>query len=394
MRKFTVFALGVVSLFAGTTLAQSDSTTSAVLADAQTRSSLNGGQSSGHDGNGFFIANNGARLNVGGELQFRYTYNPSRSNSTSGNNAETGFDVPLAKLRFSGNLNETVDFMLETGFENGTDNAELFEAYAGFRAFDGGRFQFGQFRLPFLQEQNVADRYQLAAGRSVVSDVFGQGYSQGVQFAYNFDNFRLIGAVSDGFDTANTDFTDPAESDLALTARAEYAILGGFNDFTEFTSNRSQQNSLLAGTAFHYQEGDTQDTMYSYTGDLTWKYNGWNAFLSGVGRNIETTGGEFDDFGVVLQGGYRVTEQIEPFARYDAVFADSDRGFNSNDFNFVTAGVNYYLYGQAAKFTADAVWSLNETTGLDSMSNFSNTGLLGSADENEIAFRMQFQVLF
>jgi phosphate-selective porin len=246
-----MFALGVVSLFAGTTLAQSNSTTAAMLADAQTRSSLNGEQSSGHDGNGFFLANNGARLNIGGDLQFRYTYNPSRSNSTFGNNTETGFDIPLAKLRFSGYLNETVDFMLETGFENGTDEIELFDAYAGLKVFDHGRFQIGQFRLPFLQEQNVADRCQLAANRSVVSDVFGQGYSQGVQFAYNLDNFRILGAVSDGFDTANTDFTDPAESDLALTARAEYAILGSFNDFTEFTATKSQQNSLLAGTAFH-----------------------------------------------------------------------------------------------------------------------------------------------
>lgn len=396
MRKFTMFALGVVSLFAGTTLAQSDSTTAAMLADAQTRSSLSGEQSSGHDGNGFFLANNGARLNIGGDLQFRYTYNPSRSNSTFGNNAETGFDIPLAKLRFSGYLNESVDFMLETGYEGNTDtgNISLYNAYAGLKAFDHGRFQVGQFRLPFLQEQNVADRYQLAANRSVVSDVFGQGYSQGVQFAYNFENFRVLGAISDGFNTANTNFTDPAESDFAATARAEYAILGGFNDFTEFTSTKSQQNSLLAGTAFHYQDGQTQDAMYTYTGDLTWKYSGWNAFLSGVGRNTETTGGDFDDFGVVLQGGYRVTEQIEPFARYDAVFADSDRGLSNNDFNFVTAGVNYYLYGQAAKFTTDVVWSLNETTGLDSMANFSNTGLLGSSNENEVAFRMQFQVLF
>lgn len=396
MRKFNVFASGVFSLLAvaGSALAQTDSSTAAILADAQTRSSLHGDHASGHDNGGFFLASNGARLNIGGEFQFRYTYNPDRSNSTFGDSSETGFNLPLAKLRFSGNLNETVDFMLETGVEGGNDNVELFDAYAGIRAFDNGRFQFGQFRLPFLQEQNVADRYQLAAGRSVVSDVFGQGYSQGVQFSYTFDSVRLTGAVSDGFDTANTEFTDPAESDLALTARAEYAILGNLNDFTEFTATQSQQNSLLAGTAFHYQDGDTQDAMYSYTGDLTWRNSGWNAFLSGVGRNTEVSGDDFNDFGVVLQGGYRVTEQIEPFARYDAVFADSDRGFDNSEFNFVTAGVNYYLYGQAAKFTADAVWSLNETTGLDSMANFSNTGLLGSTDENEITLRAQFQLLF
>jgi hypothetical protein len=298
------------------------------------------------------------------------------------------------KLRFSGNLNETVDFMLETGFDNGNEDIELLNAYAGIRAFDEGRFQLGQFRLPFLQEQNIADRYQLAASRSVVSDIFGQGYSQGVQFSYNFDRLRLTGAFSDGFNTANTDFIDPAEADLALTARAEFAIMGNINDFYEFTSHRSQQSSLFAGAAFHYQEGDTQDDMYTYTGDLTWKSHGWNAFISGVGRNIDSNSEDFDDFGIVVQGGYRITERIEPFVRYEAVYADSARDFDRDDFNFITAGLNYYLYGQAAKFTTDVVWSLNETTGLDSMTNFSNTGLLGSSDDNELAFRMQFQVIF
>lgn len=394
MRNFALLTLSFVSLFGSSVFGQTETLRSEVLADAQTRSSLNGA-SSGHDSKGFFIAgDNGFRLNVSGDFQFRYTYNPSRANPVSGNNSETGFNIPLARLRFSGNVNESVDFMLESGFDRANGNASLLDAYAGIALFQEGRLQFGQFKLPFMKEVNVSEQYQLAVDRSVTSYVFGQGRSQGVQFGYNTDKLSLIAAISDGFNTANTNFTDPAESDFALTLRGEYAIFGSNQNSKEFTSARNQENTLVAGMAFHYQDGDTQDSMYSYTGDMTWKYNGWNAFLSGVGRNIESNAGSFDDFGLALQGGYRITDNIEPFARYDVVIADSSRNFTNHSFNFLTSGVNYYLYGQAAKLSTDVVWSINETNGLGTMANFSNTGLLGSSNKNEVAFRMQFQVLF
>jgi len=391
MMKIT--SLMVALALSGSALAQTtaSSATSALLSDAQTRTSFSNDQSSGHNENGFFSANGDARLNIGGDFQFRYGYSTNRPGD---NNDETGFNVPLARLRFSGNLNENIDFMLEGEFASDGGDASLADAYAGWTLSPGARVQFGQYRLGFMREVNVSERYQLAADRSIVSSVFGQGRSQGVQFSYDAGDFRFIGSVSDGFNTANTDFTDSAESDLALTGRVEWLAFGNRSNMTDFTSLRSDTGSMLVGGAFHYQDGDTQDAMYSYTGDVSWESQGWNAMLAGVGRNTEVSGAEFDDFGVSLQGGYRVTDTIEPFARYDVVFVDSDRGFANDDFNFLTAGVNYYLYGHAAKFTVDAVYSLDDTTGLSTLGNFSNTGLLGSSDDGELAFRAQFQLLF
>ena len=394
MKITSLMVAGALTLLAGTATAQTDAsraTTAAMLADAQTRTSLSDGQGAGRDEKGFFLTGGGARLNIGGDVQFRYTYNTNRSGD---NNDEMGFSLPLVRLRFNGNLNESIDYMLEGEFDSDGGDASLADAYAGWTLSPGARVQFGQYRLGFMREVNVAERFQLAADRSIVSSVFGQGRSQGVQFSYDTGDFRFIGSVSDGFNTANTDFTDPAESDLALTGRVEWLAFGNRSSTTDFTSQRSENGSLLLGGAFHYQEGDTQNTMYSYTGDVSWENSGWNAMLAGVGRTIEDAGSDFDDFGVVVQGGYRVTENIEPFARYDAVFADSNRGLDNDNFNFITAGVNYYLYGHAAKFTVDAVYSLDDTTGLGSLGNFSNTGVLGSGDEGELALRAQFQLLF
>jgi hypothetical protein len=397
MTKFNALLAGLsvalASVSYGQTTSQDGNTplTAALLADAQTRASLSGQGGAGHDAGGFYLAgDNGFRLNVGGDVQFRYTYN-DRGDSDN----QYGFSNPLTRRRFSGNLNQNIDFVLSAGFDREGGNASLLDAYAGWSFNEASRLQFGQFRLPFLREYSVDERSQMAADRSVVSSIFGQGRSQGVQFSYDVGNLRLTGAFSDGFNTVNTDFVNPSESDFGLTARADYVIFGLRSDFTDFTADPNQPNALLAGAAVHYQDGDAaSDEMFSYTADLTWKNRGWSAFAAGVGRHTEGTSNSFDDFGLEAQGAYRFSNNIEPFARYDAVFADSSRGFDNDTFNFVTVGANYYLYGNAARFTLDAVYSVDNTNGLGNLGNFNNTGLLGSGDEGEVALRAQFQLVF
>lgn len=395
MKSF-IFTGALLCLTAAANAQQSDTSraeTAALLADAQQHSSLSGAQSSGHDNNGFYLANDGFRLNINGDMQYRYTLDTNRDGGKDNN---VGFNIPLMRLRFSGELNSTIDFMLEADFNRTNGTAILRNAYAGFKPFEGARFQVGQFKLPFLYEDSMPDRYQLAIDKSVTAYIFGQGYSQGVQFTYDFGNFRIAGALSDGFRTANTDYTNPTESDFAITLRGDYVIFGSRNDFTQFTATREEENALLAGAAFHYQNANGLALGNDTTGtaDLNWKYHGWDAFASFVGRDIKQFNTTYNDFGLVLQGGYRVTENFEPYIRYDAVLADSSRALPNNNFNFITTGANYYIMGQAAKISADVIWSLDQTTGLNTLGDFSNTGLLGSTGKNELAFRMQLQVLF
>lgn len=335
---------------------------------------------------------NGAKLNVGGSFQFRYGY---ATDVVATDDDVNGFNLPLARLNVNGNLNNDIDFRIEGGFATDGGDFGLNEAFAGVSIWDGARFQFGQFRLPFLAEQNIGAEFQLAADSSVVSDIFGQGYSQGAQFGLTGDSYRLLAAVSDGFNTANTDFDDVQESDFAFTARGEYAIFGKVSDFNAFSALPDQNNAMLAGAAFHYQdENDDAESVMSYTGDLNWKVAGFNAFASAVGRNVDSVGGSFDDFGVVAQAGYRITDALEPFARVDAVLPDSDRGFSEDTYTFVTGGANYYIYGYAAKFTLDAVYMMQATQELAGMNDFSDVPFILTDDDGAIAVRGQFQVLF
>lgn len=403
MKKINIFT-SVLSVMALSGLAYAQNSThscadscsdlsKAVVADASTHNSLNKDHMVGHDSEGFFISGDGARLNVGGDLQLRYTYNTNRNIRDNDNNM--GFEVPLARIRFSGNLNEAINFMVEGGFDKFNDNAVLLDAYAGFRISENLHFQAGQYQLSFLRENNVALRNQLAVDRSAVTYFFGQGYSQGVQLGYTRGNFSLLGSLSDGFNTANTRIDDTRESDLAVTLRSEYVLVGNAQDFVDFTSRKDDDGSLMVGAAFHYQDGQTQNSMYTYTGDISWKNRGWNAFVAGVGRNTEENNTNFFDSGVIAQAGYRVTEKIEPFVRYDGVFVDSSRNVtNGSNFNFVTGGFNYYIMGNAARLTLDAVYSVNKTFDFGSFGAQNNASLFGSNDSGEISIRGQFQVLF
>ena len=362
-----------------------------LLSDVATRPSMTGTAGSGHDGAGFFIAGDkGFRLNIGGDIQTRYTANFGSDPTGDDNDFEGGFSTNLARLRLSGEANG-FDFMLTGAFRNESDFA-LEDAYAG-HSFGGGRVQFGQFQLPFLRENGMDDRFLLATDESITSSIFGQGYSQGVQGSWDVGSVRLIGAFSDGFSTANTDFNSDVEQDLALTFRAEWTAMGERGVFNDFTSLRGSGTSLLFGAAGHFEDGD-DGRMYTYTGDASFESGGFNAFAAAVGRTIEEdAGSEFNDWGAVGQAGYRITENIEFFGRYDGISPDEDRGLEDY-YSFATAGVNYYMAGHAAKFTANVVYSFENTTGFEAMNDFGNTGLLGSSDEGEIAVVGQVQILF
>jgi hypothetical protein len=109
----------------------------------------------------------------------------------------------------------------------------------------------------------------------------------------------------------------------------------------------------------------------------------------------------------MLQAGYLVTPNIEPFVRYDytllaagsAVFpgaphkvgtvTDTPPGKNLNDnaAQELTAGANYYMYGQHLKFTVDASW-LPEGSPVDQ----DQLGILADNGRSELVLRVQFQV--
>jgi hypothetical protein len=178
--------------------------------------------------------------------------------------------------------------------------------------------------------------------------------------------------------------------------------MGEWGAFKDFTSKRGSDDALMLGAAINYQGGanvpgpaDETKTL-NYTFDASWESDGWNLYGAFVGSNIENFGGvtdaDADIFGFVVQGGFYLTEDWELFGRYDMLINDDDLG---DDFGTFTVGANHYIHGHAAKFTLDLQWFFDDTAGTGGvLGGNSGIGLLADTEEDQVAVRAQFQLLF
>ncbi len=414
-----VATAGATASLAGAQQNESDQVRAVVadmLADADGRTSLLAANAGHQDGN-FFISSDdgGYNLSIYGLIQFRYLMNFRDEDSTS-NEFEPGFQAARTKIGAKGNIvNKDWSYNVLGNFDRADGSFGLQDAYVEYKLPNGLRVRWGQFKLPLLREELVDDQYQLAVDRSVVNAVFTQGRSQGIALLCTSSWCNTGLAFSDGLNSANTDFTAPAgggltptgEADWAVTGRIEFLFAGAKKDLRDFTAPQGTPFGALVGLAGHYQQspntsaaGDTDRDLFEYTIDGTLEGDGWNAFGAFVGRwdNFRTAGvdSDFNDFGAVVQGGIRVAANTELFGRWDGLFLDSDRGTMEDNFHFLTVGVNQYIAGQAAKFTGDIVFALDETPDLVGLGVLPNTGvgLLGDTESGEVVVRLQFQLLF
>lgn len=422
---------------------------SEMQADAETRSSLlQSGGSAGHDGRHFFLgsADGNFRLEVSGQIQFRYYLNFRDDDDNNGDGLaeddfESGFQTRRTKLFFEGHVFDPNLFYRVSGNfyddDGGNDgDLSLEDAFAGYRWDNGFSMMWGQFKLPFLREELVSSAYQLAADRSLMNEIFNQGRSQGVQLGYEAEDFRMALAFSDGFGSENSEFGTPravtptgffvapggvagGEADYAFTGRAEIKFAGNWDQFQDFTSMPGSDYACMFGVAGHIEGGDDGSTtftggdyaFYGWTADISVEGDGWNFYIAGVGEYSDYNDADLDgdgvsegdinfgDYGLVAQFGMFIPDtDWEPFLRYDGVFADEDeRGLDSDadQFNTLTFGANYYMYGHASKFTFDVVWFIDDV-GNNALGGVAQPqiGYLTDDNENELTFRLQWQLLF
>lgn len=422
-------------------------TVAEMMADAETRSSLlQSGGTAGHDDGGFFLGSSDGnfRLNVGGQIQFRYYLNFRDDNAgvdrngdgvINGDDAEddfeSGFQTRRTKLIFDGHIfDPNLFYKIQTAFDfDGDGSADLEDAFVGYKWESGFQVRWGQFKSPFLREELVDDLMQLAADRGLVNSVFTGDRTQGVELGYNAEDFRVMVAFTDGFRTLNSDFDSPrtatatgflngGESDYAFTGRGEIKLAGSWDQFQDFTSASGSEFGVLLGVAGHVEGGDNEQSAifggqynyYSWTADISFEGDGWNAFIAGVGGHSDynnttlpgAAAGEdiqFNDYGLVGQFGIMIPNtDWEPFVRYDGIFPDTDErnlGSDEDIFSVITGGVNYYMYGHASRFTADVLWFI-DGVGSNALANTpdSSIGYLTDDDDNEITIRFQWQIMF
>ncbi len=369
---------------------------------------------------GFNITDGTNKLRVGGWTQFRYNMN-FRDNPAVAPGHDSGFtngfETTRTRLNFSGNvLDPNLKFKIEGEFSRATGDFGLLDAWGSYSFDDapkGLTLVWGQFKAPLLREELVSDTSQLTAERSVTNSVFSQKRTQGVNMVYLTDAFRGQVSLNDGISTLNTSYTDPAENDLAVTARAEFKWGDGeWSRFDDFTSWRTQKFAGMVGAAINWQhDGNTaspganpsdpvaQSDMIEYTADVSLEGEGWNCFGEFIGAHFDgdTSADNLDDFGVVFQAGVFVGDHDELFGRWDCVFPDSDRAGN-DDFNTLTFGLNHYFIPEshALVATAELCWFLNEVdqNTLVNGKTKGTSGLLPDSEDNQFLILLQLQFIF
>jgi hypothetical protein len=391
-----------------------------LLADAGNRSSLlaqagNAGWSS--ETGGFFIGDGTGNntLQIGGDTEFRYNMS-IRDDASVGDNEDftQGFGTGFTRLRFMGNI-WSKDFQYKIQLTNdgqaGDSGFALEDAWGMYNFGNEFSLGFGQAKVPLIwQDYGIDVPFVLGVERAIATQVFAPGYTQGIWGTYAADMFRVTGAISDGAAAANTPFNSSAESDYAITARVDVKAMGSdWNRFSDETSFQSQtEMALRVGGGVHFQDGgETGGTIdqqiFVYTLDAQIEGGGWNAFGAFYGSTIDTGGAtDTDLFGGILQGGIFVTDQVELFARWNAIFFDSSAaaGGADDDCHFAEAGVTYYVSPESHAFKVSFFggYAFNDTTPLFGagglLEGSTRSGFLGDTEDGEIVLGAEASILF
>ncbi len=377
-----------------------------VLADADSRASLlEGGLTAGHDGRFFIASADGAfRLSLRGQLQVRYV--ATFRNNSGDDDFEGGFTLRRAKLGFEGYVGEPrVAFRIVLASDRDSGDVYLEQATIGHEFDRGIRVSIGRFKPRVLREEFTGADMQLAADRSVMNELFTWGYSEGIELAYERqERFRLYMTVIDGpaagEDTATKDFQND-NSDVAFTVRTDVKVMGNWEQMQDFTGLSGREMAIFIGAAVAYNIAETgdvggspNDNLLTWTVDASIEVEGFSAFIAFIGNhefNADTP--DVNEYALVVQGGYRFfNDQIEPFLRWEHLFADTNsRTMWTDDLDIITAGFNYYVNGQKTKLTADVLWALDTVP-----AGISGLGLLSDApgEKNQVVLRLQLQLLF
>lgn len=374
-----------------------------VLADADTRTSLLQGGTAGWDNNFFLASGDGKfRLNIGGQLQFRWMYSNQDEDSAE-DTSRGGFENTRTKLVFWGHVVDPAwTYKVEGDFNsrNGGDGAfTLEDAWINYNYDNGWGVKVGQFRSPGLREELVHSSMQLAVERSVLNSAFTAGMTQGIMLHYTGDNFRMALSYNDGARSAN----GPAlayDTEWSFSGRAEVLFAGTWDQFKDFTSWKGEEFGFLLGGAFHYQSAEygtaatNELEVLGLTLDASLEFGGANLYAAVIWTDLDNDNGiDNNPWGFLVQGGIFLTDDVELFGRFE--WGDSD-DLTSEDLMIATIGFNKYFSKHQVKWTTDFGYAFEpvEAAWLANSDGREGWRADGADEDGQFVIRTQLQLLF
>jgi len=385
-----------------------------VIADADTQATF---PAAGWD-KGFFLQSpdGNYRLGLLGQIQGRYMFSTSPNaydgaTSTDFDDDRGGFEMSRIRLGFKGHVvDPSWQYFIWSGY-SGTGSALLLDAYIRKDLGDGWALTAGQFKTPLLQEWLVSETRQQFVERSLVNGLSGS-YSQGLMLSHRDDQLNVMASVNDGLVGINSAWNTEDVESVGVTGRAEWLVCGDWAQYPDFESWPGEQPMWVLGSGIHYQQGEygtsgaklsTGDEAQTirWTVDSAVEFGGANVFAAFVANHLRDADmvSDIDTYGVVVQGGVFLTDDIETIARYEW----GDYGVAGIDpLSIVTVGVNKFFAKHAVKWTTDVAYAFHSlNTMADGAGNMygwpsSAAGWQPDADsaDGQVVARTQVQLLF
>ena len=278
------------------------------------------------------------------------------------------------------------------------DEVVLQDAWVNKDFGNGFGVKVGQFKSPFMAESLRNDGAQLTAERSVVDYVFSGGYTQGIMLNYTQDMFRAMGSYNNGPRAQNGTWSTGSNNSISLAGRAEFKAMGSWSQFDNESSLKSDESGLVVGAAIQYYNNRgsasaatgaqynpsvgspiygstgtiTTTGAVDWTADVTFKSAGLSLSAAFVGATYSgdflgtASNQESSSYALVVQGGYRFTDSLEAFGRWEWLNVENgaanDGGLQSSATdvnNILTFGVNVYA-GTNMKWTTQFGISLSD----------------------------------
>ncbi len=402
-----------------------------------------------------FTWNDRPGANIGTVPPLSTTFVPTES-GTGESQSQWGFENRRTQMAFAGNLlNPSWTYMACLNYGSAVDpytpvvgQPVLQDGWIA-KDFDNGMsLKVGQFKSPFMAESLRNDGAQLTAERSVVDYYFSGGYTQGILVSFTQEQWRVMASYNNGPRSQNTTWAGGSlgaistNNSVSAGARAEVVLAGAWSQFANETSTQGDEMGVRVGAAVQYynNRGGSAGTGYypqvpspvygselafhrftttgalDWTADITFKSGGLSvtgAFVgASYGMAVSTTGEppfgapttNYQSYGAVVQGGYRFTDALEGFARwewYDVANAantpSSNTGLDAADVNtIVTVGANVYMDANI-KWTSQFGFSFASTVGSNSALNLTGAGYQQDANtqsKQQMNFITQLQFMF
>ncbi len=294
------------------------------------------------------------RLNMGMYAQFRYNMNFRQNTPDSVDGFTRGFNLARTRMFFEGHITEKINYHFRININPG-GNIELIVAYLQWNFGEKIKLRLGKQFMALGREDWILAQDLASIEFSAHDFTYAIGPSFGFQLMHTPSAyFRYFIGVGNGAYGGRREFPGPDDSDIALTGRFEYNVMGSDWDIWEdFLGRKGQSFGILIGLGVGHNERFDKESLSSNPKsasqgniDLSISGNGFNflAHTSFTYKVFEPDSlADFYAGGFYSTFGYWIGTHFFPYLRFDLVYRGNDPEALEN-YAAPGIGVSYYPF--------------------------------------------------